>query len=420
MAVVMTISAMPIASRVLHDLKLLKTDLGFLTMSALAVNDIIGWALFTIILGLFTQSVFNIGSTVFVLAVTVGFSVLALTAGRYFSNKSIDFFHRRQLPEPSTSFTFACLVGIFFGAVTQKIGIHALFGFFIAGVVVGEAKNLKEETRSIISKMVHALFVPVFFVNIGLKIDFIAGFDLFLVSIITLVGIFGRFLGAWFGVGISKIPKKNKLLIAIAHTPGGMMEIVVALMALELDLITPAIFIAIVCSAVFSSIVMGPWMSYALKRMRQVTLKDYLDFKHGLVQINEEDKTDIIKKLCAKAAVLMPGISKDDICSELLTRETDFSTAIGEGTAIPHVRSKNIKKPLLIAGYSKKGIDWDSPDGKPVQFVFFLLSPFSENDLHIEILSKIAKVIQTKDHQSLLSACEDVKDFARTLKAVCG
>ena len=50
MATVMTISAMPVAARGLHDLNLLKTDLGFLTMSALAVNDVVGWVLFAVIL----------------------------------------------------------------------------------------------------------------------------------------------------------------------------------------------------------------------------------------------------------------------------------------------------------------------------------------------------------------------------------
>ena len=76
MATVMTISAMPIAARVLHDLKLLKSDLGFLVMSALAVNDIIGWVLFTIILGIFTSSKIALGPIAIVFIVTVGFATL--------------------------------------------------------------------------------------------------------------------------------------------------------------------------------------------------------------------------------------------------------------------------------------------------------------------------------------------------------
>ena len=79
MATVMTISALPVAARVLHDLNLLKADIGFITMAALAVNDIIGWVLFTIVLGLFTQTTIQVGSIIIIFAGTVGFAALALS-----------------------------------------------------------------------------------------------------------------------------------------------------------------------------------------------------------------------------------------------------------------------------------------------------------------------------------------------------
>ena len=93
------------------------------------------------------------------------------------------------MPEPASSLTFICLLGLIFGAITQKIGIHALFGFFIAGIVGGEAKNLSEESRRVISQMVHAVFVPIFFVNVGLKIDFLEHFNVGIVALVTVIGI---------------------------------------------------------------------------------------------------------------------------------------------------------------------------------------------------------------------------------------
>lgn len=418
MAVVMTISAMPVASRVLHDLKILKTDLGYLTMSALAVNDIIGWVLFTIILGVFTQGVLSFGNIFFVLMVTVGFSALALTGGRYASNKIIDFFHISKMPEPSSSFTFACLLGLLFGAFTQKLGIHALFGFFIAGIAVGEAKNLKEETRIVISQMVHSLFIPIFFVNIGLKIDFISNFDIYLVSLVTIIGIAGRFLGAWIGVSFSKVPKINKTLISIAHTPGGMMEIVVALLALEFGLIKPSIFIAIVCSAVFSSITMGPWMRYALKKRRDIPILEFLKLDTGLQFISESEKFDAIKNMVSRLPLFVKNVDLNAVTNEIFEREENFSTAVGEEIAIPHVRLENIGDPILLFGLSKNGIDWNAPDGKLVHFVFFLLSPSTAKDLHIEILSKIIKIMQHKNNQKTLMESEDLKELSTAIKNI--
>ncbi|MGC8764513.1 MAG: cation:proton antiporter [Brevinematia bacterium] len=418
MSVVMTISAMPVASKVMHDLKLLKTDLGFLTMSALAINDIIGWGLFTIILGIFAQNIFNFGNVLIVLLSTVGFTVVALTFGRYFSDKAIDFFHKNSFPEPSTSFAFACFMGIISGAITQKIGIHALFGFFVAGVIVGEAKKLREETRTTISQMVHALFVPVFFVNIGLKLDFISNFNIFLVLTVTLVGIIGRFFGAWIGVYISKVPSINRNLIAIAHTPGGMMEIVVALIALEMKLITPEVFVAIVFGAVVSSIIMGPWMSLELMRRRKIKLSDFIDFKEGIVILEGFDKNETIRKLAEKASQIEKSISADELFRYIIEREEAFSTGIGNRIAIPHIRTDSINSPLLLFGYSRNGVDWNSPDGQPVNFVFFLISPTTTNDLHIEILSRIARIMQNKENYEKISCSTDPMEISRNLKII--
>jgi Kef-type K+ transport system membrane component KefB/mannitol/fructose-specific phosphotransferase system IIA component (Ntr-type) len=418
MAAVMAISAMPVVSRVLHDLKILKTDLGFLIMSALAVNDVIGWALFTIILTIFTQGFLNFGSTFFILMVIVGFSALALTAGRYATNKIIDFFHKSKMPEPASSFTFACLLGLLFGAFMQKLGIHALFGFFIAGIAVGEAKNLKEETRIVISQMVHSLFIPIFFVNIGLKIDFISNFDIYLVSLVTIIGITGRFLGTWIGVSFSKVPKVNKTLISITHTPGGMMEIVVSLLALEIGLIKPSIFIAIVCGAIFSSIVMGPWMRLALKKREDIPILEFLRLDTGLQFLSESDKRDALKNMVSRLPLFVKSLDLKALTHEIFEREENYSTAVGEEIAIPHIRLENISDPILLFGLSKNGIDWNAPDGKLVHFVFFLLSPTLARDLHIEILSKVIKIMQNKNNQKVLKEAGDLKELSEAIRNI--
>ena len=272
MATCMTISAVPVAARVLHDLKLSKTDLGFLIMSALSVNDIIGWLIFTLVLGFFTQVSLEISKIGIILSSTIGFVVFCLTIGRKFSNFVISKIKEKNMPQPGTPLTFICLLGLLCGAITQKIGIHALFGFFIAGVMAGEAKALPERTRQIISQMVYAIFVPLFFVTIGLKIDFLKNFDIFLVLFVSSIGIAGRFFGAWLGVTFTNLSRANRLSIAIAHTPGGAMEIVVGVLALEYHLISEPVFVAIVFGAVVSSVILGPWLNHSIKRRKEISI----------------------------------------------------------------------------------------------------------------------------------------------------
>ena len=418
MATVMTISAMPVAARCLHDLNLLKTDLGFLTMSALAVNDIIGWVLFAIILGLFTQTSFALGSILLVFAGTLGFSILALTLGRPFSARIFDAMKAREFPEPASSLTVTLLLGLLFGAITQKLGVHALFGFFLAGIVAGEAKSLSEDTRRVISQMVYSLFVPLFFANIGLKIDFAANFHLGLIVLICVVGIAGRYLGAWFGVTLARVPRVNRNLISIAHTPGGMMEIVVALLALEAGLITQAIFVAIVFSAVFSSVVMGPWMTRALARRRAVSPAQFLDERAVVVQLPDDGRAEALRLLAAKVAQLTSPVAAHRIEQLALAREKEFGTGIGHGVAIPHVRLDHLRNPVLAYGHSPEGFDWDAPDAEPVHHVFFLASAAGAEDIHVQILAQIARAMARAPNRERLSGAPDAPALFAALQTV--
>ncbi|MFC1539778.1 cation:proton antiporter [Candidatus Latescibacterota bacterium] len=405
MATVMTISAMPVAARVLHDINLLKSDIGFLIMSALAVNDIIGWVVFTIVLGLFTQATVHIGSVLIVLAGTLGFAAFALFVGPRISTRAMDMLKNSGLPEPGASLTFACLLGLLFGAFTQKLGIHALFGFFIAGVVMGEAKNLSEQTRSTISEMVHAIFVPLFFANIGLKIDFLANFDFFLVAFMCLIGIAGRYIGAWMGVSMTNVPRINRHLISIAHTPGGMMEVVVAVLALENGLITSPVFVAIVFSAVFSSMIMGPWLRSAMARRSAVRLVDFLVRESLVPDLVSKDRTGAIRELSDKVAV-QSDVPGKRIADAALAREKEFGTAVGSGVAIPHVRMDSVRDPVIAIGRSLRGLDWDAPDGQPVRNVFFLLTPRDMKDVHVQLLAEVARVMHIPENRQRLDTAE--------------
>jgi Kef-type K+ transport system membrane component KefB len=416
MATVMTISAMPVAARMLHDMNMLKADLGFLIMSALTVNDIIGWVLFTTILGIFTTASAAVGPIVFIFCTTVGFACVALTIGRRLSTKGFDLLQRMDAPEPATSLTITVLLGLLFGAFTQTLGVHALFGFFIAGVVVGEAKSVSERTRSIVSQLVHSLFVPVFFANIGLKIDFVSGFDPLLVILICVVGISGRYLGAWVGASYANVPRINRDLIAIAHTPGGMMEIVVALLALDAGLITPPVFVAIMFSAVFSSVIVGPWMSRSLARRRGIDAGQFLLPETIVPELAGATRDDAIREL-ASIITHQPGSPDASVLAEhALKREREFGTGIGAGIAIPHVRVDGLKNPVIAFGRSREGIPWDGPDGMPVRAVFLLATPFGTEDIHVQVLASIAAALVSPENRARVDTAAHTDALFRLLR----
>ena len=121
---------------------------------------------------------------------------------------------------------------------------------------------------------------------------------------------------------------------------------------------------------------------------------------------------DVLKESCVIAD--LKGTSKKEILSELaqsfvdagliddvdaaveviFEREKLGSTGIGEGIAIPHGKMKGIDKILCAFGRSRKGVDFDSVDGKPVHIFFLLLAPEESVGLHIQMLSRISRLLR--------------------------
>lgn len=411
MATVMTISAMPITVRALTDLDLVKTDLGFLIMSALSVNEIIGWAIFTVTLGLFTQTNIDISNIIFSLGVVFIFVVFCLTKGRSLANYIIFKIKQNNLPEPGTSLTFICLLGLLCGAIFQKIGIHALMGFFIAGIMAGEAQELPEKTRQVISQMVYAIFVPLFFAGIGLKIDFIKNFNIGLILFVTVLGIFGKFIGAWIGTNLTRISKTNRFPVAIAHTPGGSTEIVMAIVALKYNFITEPIFVAIVSGAVISAILLGPWLKYSVMRRKEVSFLEFFSRQDIVANLAAIERKSAIHELCAIAANLPSTPNMDILHSTVLRREEMMGTAIEEGVALPHGRFNTMVKPVVIFARSATGIDWDSPDGKHTHFIFLILTPKDDSDVQMQILRIISKAILHEPNRSRIMKAKNASEI---------
>lgn len=410
-ATVSTISALPMTARVLQDLRLYRTDLGFLIMCALSMNDIIGWVIFTLILGFMAQAGMAWTTAAMILISTVVFTVACLTAGRGLCNRAMNWMQRKHLPEPGSSLTFVCLIGFLCGAITLKIGIHALFGFFLAGMMVGECSALSEKTRNVISQMVHAIFIPLFFATIGLKVDFFASFDVFLAAFIFLIGLGGRFVGAWLGTKLTGQSRANRLLISIAHTPGGEMQIVVGMLAMEYGLISEPVFVAIVFGAIASSVTLGPWMKYALRTRREVRIEEFFLRRGVLAALDAKDRDKAIAELCECAVQQEASLNQEELVAAVLKRERQMGTALGEGLAVPHARIPGLAKPLIAFGRSASGIDWNASDGIPAHFIYLVLTPADDPDVQVHILRNIAITMNNESLRKSLQTPQTPQDL---------
>jgi len=399
----MAISAMVIIARVLHDLDLVKSDLGLVTLCGYAVNDVLAWMVFSVVLGIATSAAVNFASIGFLLLFTLVFTVFSLTLGLRLVDAAVSRLGSRTQQHPGAVLTFVCCLGLACGALTQWVGLTALFGFFLAGIMAGEARHLTERTREIIGQMVHSIFVPLYFAGLALHLDFIANFDLVLVLFVTGVSIVAKFLGAWLGALGRDISRQDRVSIGIAFTPSGVTGIVVAGVALEYRIISTPIFVAIVCSAVASALLVAPWLGWSIRRRKSIDLARTLARAAILPALRAGDRFAAIRELC-RAAAPATRLSVAEVTAAVDARERLMGTAIGKGVAVPHARIEALRRPLVAFGRAPAGLAWDAPDGEPVKFVFLVLTPARQEGLQLQILAAIGRTMSGDGEQRLAGA----------------
>lgn len=274
LSVACSITAISVVARTLDDLEISKTPKGSLALSSCAINDIFGWFLFTLVISLVTPHTLSTVELIGSIIGIIGFVVLSSTFGAKLLSTALKRVEATSLTQPAAAQTLIISLGLLCGAITQWLGIHAILGFFLAGTIAGSAKGVSDDLRNSVSDTLHAIFVPLFFATLGLKIDFLAGMVLWPTVIFCTVAILGKFVGAWLGARLGKQSQQTSILMGVTFIPGGAMEIVVATLALELQLIGQAIFVAIVFAALASSILAGPLIGIQKRRMRLVHRND--------------------------------------------------------------------------------------------------------------------------------------------------
>lgn len=262
-----SITAISVVARSLGDLGLDRTPEGSLALSACAVNDLFGWLLFTVVMSIATSTELVPVELAMTTLAAIGFVGICILIGSRVIGGAAQLVQRTSLSQPAAMQALIVGAGLVCGAATQWLEIHAILGFFIAGTMAGTAKGVSDEMRQSLSDTMHAVFVPIFFATLGLKIDFFSGLQLGLTALFTAVAVGGKFIGAWLGARMGGMSSAGAILMGLIFVPGGAMEIVVATLALELKLIGQPVFVAIVFAALASSIAAGPLIGMQARRM---------------------------------------------------------------------------------------------------------------------------------------------------------
>ena len=136
--------------------------------------------------------------------------------------------------------------------------------------------------------------------------------------------------------------------------------------------------------------------------METMKILDILDKRLILPEIASKTKEGVLRELVHVLGRVEGQINEERMTEILLERESLGSTGIGEGVAIPHGKSKEVKKILASFGRSLPGMDFQSLDGKPTHLFFLLIAPENSAGMHLKALAEISRLMKNQTFRKRL------------------
>ncbi len=253
-----------VKASILTELRMLRTRLGTLIMGAAVIDDVIGVVMMSIFITVVATGAIPLGEISLLIILTILFFLISLTAG-------IKLF--RKLSEKITvggeSLLLLGLVTVLaFGLITTEIGLAAIIGAFIAGLVIGQT-HFARRLREHISLIGGGFFIPIFFVWIGMNFDFGAFTTVgTFAAVLVIVAIIGKVVGCSLGAKVSKFGGRESFAVGIAMMPRAGVELILIKLGLDHGIIGADIASAILVMVIITTLITPPSLWKALKMIK--------------------------------------------------------------------------------------------------------------------------------------------------------
>jgi Kef-type K+ transport system membrane component KefB len=265
----MSITAFPVLARIVQERGIHRTRLGALVITCAAVDDISAWCMLAAIIAIAKAGSFL--SSLYTILLAVGYIILMLNVIKPFL---------RRLGELHTSLENLSkpIVAIFFltllisSYTTEIIGIHALFGAFLAGTIMPENPKFRNIFIQKIEDIALVLLLPLFFVYTGLRTQIGLLNDIYLweiTGLIIIVAITGKFAGSALASRIMGQNWRDSLTIGALMNTRGLMELVVLNIGYDLGILTPQVFSMMIIMALVTTFMTGPALDLIARIFRQ-------------------------------------------------------------------------------------------------------------------------------------------------------
>ncbi|GAB4188543.1 MAG: cation:proton antiporter [Thermoflexibacter sp.] len=262
MGIALSTTAFPVLARIIQEKELTKTPLGTLIITCAATDDVTAWCLLAVIIAIVKAG--TIIGAFFTILFSIIYVLLMIYVVRPLLYRvSIIYASKEALNKNVVALFFIVLLASAY--VTEIIGIHALFGAFLAGAVIPNDINFKKILTEKIEDISLVLLLPLFFVFTGLRTEIGLLKDLSLLSICLVViatAMVGKIVGATTFARILGQTWKDSLLLGVFMNTRGLMELIILNIGYDLGVLSPQIFSMMVLMAVATTLMTGPGVDF--------------------------------------------------------------------------------------------------------------------------------------------------------------
>ncbi len=139
-------------------------------------------------------------------------------------------------------------------------------------------------------------------------------------------------------------------------------------------------------------------------------IRDLLKPELMIFDLQANDKMSAIEEIASKFFENGYVKDKEDFKNGLIAREEEGSTALGESVAIPHTKNETVKEPAVLFARKLGGLDYEALDGEPTEIFFAIGAPAGENNLHVETLAELSKMIMKEGFIDDLKKCSNAEE----------
>ena len=263
MGAAMSVTAFPVLARILTERNMLRTRVGSVAIACAAVDDVTAWCILAGIVVILRASSLELPVWLTVSGLAIFVLLMGLVVRPALRRLEMVYEKRGNLTQDLIAIIL--LVVLASGWITETLGVHALFGAFLAGVVMPRHSELSRELSQKLEALIVVLLLPIYFALTGLRssIFLITGPRMwFYCAVIIVLAVAGKLGGSMFSARLNGMSWRESAAVGILMNTRGLVELVILNIGLDLGILSPALFSIMVLMALVTTLMTTPLLRW--------------------------------------------------------------------------------------------------------------------------------------------------------------